>query len=152
VSKNASIIEYVLMATVWWNVLIYNLTLGLLKITILIFYLRLFPYKQFRQWTWATMVFIFAVVSILLGLAVFQCKPIAHFWNKDIAGKCISYDGVVFSAASLIIFTDILIVCLPIPVIRKLNLTSRRKLGVLLMFALGSLYVLVLYEDPIYAS
>lgn len=89
----------------------------------------------------------FVVVSTLLivFLSIFQCTPIPFYWNKDIEGKCLNLPAVAYSGAAVTIASDIFIVILPIPVIKSLNLGWKKKLGVMCMFALGSLYVLHRY-------
>ena len=124
---------------VWWSVIVYTVNLGLVKICILIFYLRLFPYDRFRQCTWALIIFVSCTTVVALLLGIFQCTPIAYYWDKDISGTCLSYHSTVYTAAALVIVSDFIIVLLPVPVIKKLNLTRRRKIGVLIMFGLGSL-------------
>lgn len=54
-------------------------------------------------------------------------------------GKCLDLNAVAYSAAVVSIFSDFLIVILPMPLIKSLNLKLKKKIGVMCMFALGSL-------------
>lgn len=68
-----------------------------------------------------------------------QCVPPAAIWNTTIKGKCNDSTAQVYAGAAFAIFEDIVIILLPIRELRNLNLTPKKKLGVMFMFALGSL-------------
>jgi hypothetical protein len=70
-----------------------------------------------------------------------QCVPPASIWNSNIKGKCSNSTALVYSGAAFSILEDIVIILLPIRELKGLNLTRRKKLAVIFMFALGSLYV-----------
>ena len=77
-----------------------------------------------------------AVVSGFLN-----CIPVAKFWDTSIGGFCFSKKALWFSNASVHILTDVAIFVIPIPVLRSLRLPLKQRIGVILIFALGSLYV-----------
>ena len=70
-----------------------------------------------------------------------QCIPIKAVWDFSDKGKCINASAVVFAGAGFSIFEDIVIILLPVPELKRLPLGSRRRLAVIFIFALGSLYV-----------
>lgn len=74
------------------------------------------------------------------SVAVFECKPVAYFWNKKIeGGTCINqnqffrWNGV----ANLLI--DFMILTLTMPLIWSLNLKDRQKASLSAVFLLGTL-------------
>ena len=71
-----------------------------------------------------------------------QCIPVNAVWNLSVKGKCINSNAVVFVGAGFSIFEDVVIILLPVPELKVLHLTLRKRLAVIFMFALGSLYVL----------
>ena len=75
----------------------------------------------------------------LFFTAVFTCTPIKKFWQPDIAGKCINERTLWFTNAGLNIATDFIIFVLPIPVIVRLNLPTRQKVLLGLIFTIGLL-------------
>lgn len=118
---------------------VYVVILGLVKVSILTFYLGVFPHTWFRRTTWGAIIFIGISTATLSFLTIFQCKPVAYFWNKDLHGTCININALAYANSAMSIVQDILIVVLPIPVLIKLQLGRKKKLAVLFMFAVGSL-------------
>jgi hypothetical protein len=122
--------------------------LGLIKLAMVIFYLRLFPYDRFRFAAWASLGFVIATTLAIFFTAVFQCNPIPLYWNKDLKGQCLNINALANAGGAVSISTDVLIVALPIPVISKLRLGWKKKIGVVFMFAVGSLYVTATHLLP----
>jgi hypothetical protein len=121
---------------------LYLASMALTKISILLFYLRIFPNKTFRRLVYGALAL---CVSYMLGFIpaiIFQCTPIPlawKHWDGEHHGKCINLnlEGWI-SAASNIIF-DIIIICLPLHELSKLALNRRKKAGIMLMFLGGGL-------------
>jgi hypothetical protein len=75
----------------WASIVIYNLALFLCKFSILLQYLRIFPYRLFRILNYSLMAFIFAWSCWTVFSAIFFCRPVEYFWDKSIKdGKCLS--------------------------------------------------------------
>lgn len=75
----------------WASIILYNLGLFLTKFSILLQYLRIFPYRTFRILDHYLMAFIFAWSCWTVFSAIFFCKPVAFFWDKSIpGGTCLS--------------------------------------------------------------
>ncbi|CZT11694.1 uncharacterized protein RCO7_08696 [Rhynchosporium graminicola] len=117
---------------------IYVAVLGLVKISILVFYLRVFQLQtSFRIAVWMTIVFVALGTSFISFLTIFQCAPIAFFWDLDLKGKCLNINALAYANSGLSIVQDLVIVLLPIRVVWQLNMEGRKKLSVAFMFALG---------------
>lgn len=108
----------------------------------LLLFLRIFPGERFRFFTKIALVWM-ALHAFALSLAVtFQCIPVSAVWNMSIKGRCVNSTGLVASAAALSLFEDIVIILFPIGELKRLrNLSIRKRLAVIFMFALGSLCV-----------
>lgn len=66
----------------------------------------------------------------------------AYFWDKDIkGGTCRDLNAISYANTSMSIIQDLLIITLPIPIVVKMNMDWKKKIGVAFMFALGGLYV-----------
>jgi hypothetical protein len=79
------------MKPFWASIVIYNLALFLTKFSILLQYLRIFPYRLFRILCLSLMAFIFAWSCWTIIGAIFFCRPVEYFWDKTIPnGKCFS--------------------------------------------------------------
>jgi len=135
-------LELSLIVSVYIAAIFYVFILGLVKISILLFYLRLFPYEKFRYAVFAALFFVIGTTISLTFISIFQCTPIQFFWNKDVQGKCLNLNDMAYLANAFTISSDFLILVLPVPVIAKLRLGLSKKLGAMLMFAIGGLYVI----------
>lgn len=112
------------------------------KQSYLCFYLRIFPHKEFRLWVWVCM---FLVFGYWLGsmLQIFLiCAPFEMNWNPTIpGGHCASYN-VAFTAIGCVnMVTDLIIMFLPLPFIRNLQMAVGTKIGLYIIFLIGLLYV-----------
>lgn len=120
----------------------YFFQVACLKVTLLFFYIKIFPFQEVRRLLWGTLIFtaIFGITFTLVG--VFQCQPISYYWTKwdgEHTGKCVSIDAVVWSNAAISIALDIWMLIIPLWQLKHLPLSWLRKLGVALMFVLGTL-------------
>lgn len=74
---------------------------------------------------------------------IFQCTPIAAFWDHSIEGaKCFHNQPWWISYATVQIITDFVLLAMPFRQILKLSMGTTEKLGVALVFGTGGLYVL----------
>ena len=121
---------------------VYKCTINLTKTSICLLYLRIFTtVKWFRKAVGAIMAFVllYAVASIIA--TIFQCSPVSRFWDHSIDGHCINVTRFWYANAAASIFSDFVILFLPMPVVRDLQLPSRQRWGLALVFGLGILYV-----------
>jgi hypothetical protein len=70
---------------------------------------------------------------------IFQCKPVAYFWDRDIKGSSIDINELAYVNSGMSMLQDVIVVSLPIPIISTLNMSLQKKVGVTIMFALGVL-------------
>ncbi|KAL5313541.1 hypothetical protein ACEPPN_017961 [Leptodophora sp. 'Broadleaf-Isolate-01'] len=128
---------------------IYVAVLGLVKISILTFYLRIFQLQiPFRIAVYTTIVFIVLGSASISFSTIFQCRPIAYFWDKDLHGKCLDVNALAYANSGLSIVQDFLIIGLPIRVVWNMNLDRKKKWSVAFMFALGGLYLTSFLVPP----
>ncbi|KAH8591908.1 hypothetical protein B0O99DRAFT_744136 [Bisporella sp. PMI_857] len=126
------------------NGVFYGLSFLLVKVSILLLYLRLSPYYLFRIAVWVVMVTT-AVYSVLGSFAfLFNCQPIAKTWDITITdGKCINVAKIAMTHASLSIVTDIAMLILPIALARKLKLPIKQRVGLAGIFMAGTFVCIV---------
>lgn len=73
---------------------------------------------------------------------VFQCTPIAAFWDRTIPGaRCFKNEPWWISYATVQITTDFMLLAMPFRQILSLSMGRAEKLGVALVFGTGGLYV-----------
>lgn len=122
--------------------IMYFLLQTTLKLTLVFFYLRIFPAAEFRRTLWGTVAFITAYGITFVLVAVFQCQPISYFWTKwdhEHEGKCASINAITWSSAAINIAMDFWILGLPLTQLRKMSLDWRKKIAIGLMFSAGIL-------------
>ncbi|KAF3042926.1 hypothetical protein E8E12_007130 [Didymella heteroderae] len=112
------------------------------KVAILSLYSRLFPdfIKWFRWSVRGMIAFMFLHGLVFFLLVVFQCLPINSIWDKTITdAKCLPVSAVIgFTGAGLSIVEDFIILLLPLPVVWKLQMSTKKKIGVILLISVGS--------------
>ncbi|KAF2877246.1 hypothetical protein BDV95DRAFT_468720, partial [Massariosphaeria phaeospora] len=152
---NISIGIYVSIST-------YCASIGLTKIAILVQYQRVFPTRKFQIWCWSFIAIIVAYTMASVLACIFVCWPVQKYWKPEIEGKCINTFASWFANAAINIVTDFMIIILPMPVVRNLQLAKRQKMLLLGVFAFGiivciisivrlnSLRVITQSRDPAY--
>lgn len=105
----------------------------------LFFYLRLAPHPTYRKVCFSTIGYIAVSSTIITLINLFHCNPVRGGWDHDpaLGAKC--YDPSIFYYvySSLNVVTDILLVVIPIPILLKLQLPPKVKIGLVVMFAGG---------------
>ncbi|RSM05306.1 hypothetical protein CEP52_006334 [Fusarium oligoseptatum] len=130
--------EIVMMAK--WLVVaevLYAWNLGWTKLSLLLMYYRIFRVPYFKKMAWIVSTFVFAWVICITFLFIFICIPVEKLWYPDIPGRCINQVGTWIANAASTIFTDVVILMLPLPPIWKLQLGRSEKIGLTTAFALG---------------
>jgi len=117
------------------------------KVSILCFYLRIFPNPYFRHTTYAVMAWVVASGIVFLFLQIFQCLPLNFIWEGWISdglneSRCLNVNLLAYVAGAFSIAQDIVVLALPIPLLVKLNVSIRSRVEVILMFSLG-IFVLI---------
>jgi hypothetical protein len=124
--------------------LLYITALALTKVSILFFYLKVFPKRSVR-----ISVYVLIGLNILYNLSyvlilVFQCNPINGAWlgwTGEYTGKCISINILGWSAAAINIALDLATIILPLPELYRLSMSYKKKAQIMIMFTIGFLYV-----------
>ncbi|KAL7660781.1 hypothetical protein ACMYSQ_000225 [Aspergillus niger] len=113
-------------------------SLALVKISILLFYARIFVTRPFRIATY-TFVAVLACWGIAIAVAQLLCaSPINAAWDPY-AVNPLRYNYNAFSEAfaGMSMVFDIIVLCFPIPAVYRLQMSTRQKLQVMGIFWLG---------------
>lgn len=114
------------------------------NISILCLYRRLFDTRKFRCISLAMIIFnVCWFIPSFLG-EVLVCLPVQSIWNPLIHGSCIWYSTFWLVVLVVELVIDVILVVLPLREIAKLKLSTRNKVMLSVVFALGGLYVLLL--------
>jgi len=88
---------------------LYFLQVCLLKLSLLLFYLRIFPATRTRKIVWGTI-----IINVSYGAAftlggIFQCHPISYYWTSWDGlhqGRCLNLNGMAWANAIISILLD----------------------------------------------
>ena len=122
--------------------ILYFLQVGLVKISILFFLLRIFPRPTTRKLLYGTLIFtaLWTVAFILGG--VLQCQPPSFYWmswDTKNQKRCLNFSALNWANSLLSIALDTWMLVIPLYEVIHLQLSWRRKLSVSLMFCVGTL-------------
>ncbi|KAJ6139958.1 hypothetical protein N7471_006444, partial [Penicillium samsonianum] len=140
--------------------IIYTLISGLIKVSICLLYLRVFP--NIRVICLGTIAFVTAMSVAIILATIFQCSPIDAVYNEQKYKHYTCFASIPFwyATAALSLVTDIWILLLPLKTVLGLHLGTRKKVIVAGLLSLGSfaciasivrmVYIVRLYQssDP----
>ena len=123
--------------------MIYSPAIFLAKLSILLQFRRLFDVARtgkthiaIHVLIWANFWFYFPY----LGATVFQCVPRAKIWDIFITtGGCINLKAAFIAASAINVVSDFSILLLPLYRIQQLKIATKKKIGVMSIFAVGLL-------------
>lgn len=115
---------------------------GLVKLSILALYLRIFnvlKYIRLGAWTLIILDLIWLIsVTVAHGL---ECTPVAKIWDNNLPGHCLNTVALFMIGSIIDVVMDFLILLLPLPAIMRLQMGLHKKISLVVIFALGGLYV-----------
>lgn len=123
--------------------MIYATAVTCTKASIIMFYGRIFNFR------WMLGICLFLVIgywiTIIVTIAV-ACRPLSFFWLKytdptTAKGVCIDVPTFFFGNGIGAMLIDVIILCMPIPIIYRLQMPLSQKIAVMGILLLGSLYV-----------
>ena len=124
--------------------IVFTIGINLTKLSILTFYLRLFPVGvvsiHLHRLIYVGMgVTILAMIGSLIG-AIFQCNPIERFWTYNMEGYCYPTYPLHLSTAIINSITDVYCVIVPLGEIFGLTRIEKRgKYVIITCFSLGAM-------------
>ncbi|CAI7577610.1 unnamed protein product [Penicillium glandicola] len=158
----AQLSEYDLRRQLFWlwiSVPFYNVTLILAKLSALTLFIRVFRPRRFLLAAYILMGCLVIAGLWMIFSGFIYCIPTRAFWDLSPEfhrAHCLHDAPVWFTNAGIQIFTDLLILALPMPLLWMLQLPKRKKWGVVVVFSLGILVVITssvrLYELNVMVS
>jgi hypothetical protein len=110
------------------------------KMSFIFLYLDIFPNRKFQIICHVINASIVAAMIAFTLVTAFQCQPIAYYWDKTIpGGVCINAPAFWYGHAGWNTATDIVVLILPIPVIKSLQMGRNQKAALIGVFGLGAL-------------
>lgn len=125
------------------NLLVCHFVFGLVKISVLLFYKRIFDTPRFRMLANTLMIITMAWMLATLAALLLAATPISRFWTTSPTEKHtimkIKLAAFVAATAGIDLSLDIIIIALPLPQIRGLHIDRRKKIAISAVFLLGAL-------------
>lgn len=115
-----------------------QIPLTAVKISILVFYKRIFNINTFRRVVIGTIGLVASWGTIIFLLLLFLYDPIDAAWGASIGRPSYDVAKLGYGQMGSSIALDVLL-CLPVPRIYRLHLDRKRKIAVMLIFWLGAL-------------
>ncbi|KAK5130762.1 hypothetical protein LTR08_001707 [Meristemomyces frigidus] len=128
------------LQTWYYDEIMYLIALALIKISLIMTYLRIFPNKQFRTLAYVLIAAFTAYMIAYVVVTIVQCTPIPYAWTQwdgEHAGVCRHINAQVWCAAALNIIMDLIVVVMPMPLLWQMHMNTRKKLLIMLMFGMG---------------
>ncbi|TDZ10312.1 Satratoxin biosynthesis SC1 cluster protein 4 [Colletotrichum sidae] len=119
------------------NPILYGVATALVKSSILALYAAIFPQRGFHYW-----VYLVSAVNLLNAVAIvlvscLQCRPLEALWDLSVTGVCINFSYFSVFNSSFNFLLDVVILLTPLPLVRQLNSSRRKKILLTINFALG---------------
>ncbi|CVK85960.1 related to integral membrane protein [Fusarium mangiferae] len=125
----------------------YATSLALVKLSILAFFLRIFPDQRFRIIVRWTTIFILVMCPLYLALILAQRRPLDLFWNgwrdKNPRGVMLSGNLIGITHGAWNVALDIWMMILPMTQLLKIGIKLKKKIGVIAMFGVGLFLTIV---------
>ncbi|KAI1109899.1 hypothetical protein F5Y14DRAFT_466260 [Nemania sp. NC0429] len=125
----------------WVEELLFGAVLTSVKLSILWFYYTIFSVDR----TFRRSIIIAAAICIVWFIVaefviIFQCHPVKAFWTTSLfSNSCLDTTKVLFGYELTNFFIDVLILCIPISAVRKLQMSKWKRIAVTGVFLMGGL-------------
>lgn len=119
--------------------IIFAITIALVKTSTLILYKRIFLTKHFHLACHVMMALTAGWLITSIFGEVFSSKPVSKGPDNSVGPFIINYTGFLLSMTAINMVLDVMVVCMPLSVIRALQMSSARKVQVSGIFLLGLL-------------
>jgi hypothetical protein len=125
------------------NYILYGVIIMLLKAAILMEWTHLFVPLGIHNGFWLTC-HLTLWVNVMFYIACtivenFSCAPREKIWNKLIDGHCVNNPALIMSSGILNLVSDFVVFALPQKIIWSLTISTRKRVGICLLFATGAL-------------
>ena len=120
------------------------LAFGVIKMSVLLLYRRLFVGRSFNYYSLVMCAVIFLWSVGFFFAFAFQCGvDLSSSWTSAQATKqkCVDIIALYLGYAVSDVLTDVLVLATPIPIVWKLQMSFSNKIGLTCIFLLGTLWV-----------
>jgi hypothetical protein len=125
---------------VWFSGTCHHISLTFTKISLLLFYRRVFQNFRFRQLADGLLM---AVILFGIGYLIFylaQCRPTQYYWqrvNPGAKGNCSNPKIALLVFGVFVAVMDFLVLLLPLRISHALHVPFKRKFQIVVLFIIG---------------
>lgn len=132
------------------HLILYNPATALAKISILLLYRRIFPNPRLLIVLWTVGAFVVCYCTAQFFVLLIQCRPIRAAWDPTVPNPtCIRVNTTYIIIGAFNALTDIVTLCIPMPMLWRLQISRERKAQLIGMFMLGGFVCVVsIYRVP----
>lgn len=114
------------------------------KVSVLIFLLSIGGTNRWLRWVLHGNLVLIVTSTIAFTVVIWmQCTPVEGNWNPFVPGrKCIElqkFMDATYVLSAITIFTDFICALMPLPIIWRLNLSTKTRIGIMSVIGLGLL-------------
>ncbi|KAF2687595.1 hypothetical protein K458DRAFT_484867 [Lentithecium fluviatile CBS 122367] len=120
----------------YFGVIIAHISYGLVKLSVLQFYKRIFVTPTFQLSANIMLIIVFLFMLTATITQIFSAWPISNWWTLG-KNYTINYGAFITSFAAIDLVLDIIILSLPVPVIHKLHVNRQKKFLLVGVFWMG---------------
>ncbi|KAI1776203.1 hypothetical protein F4818DRAFT_374246 [Hypoxylon cercidicola] len=129
------------LQTLWISPPLWGLSSALIKMSIVASYLRIWSSKKFKLLC-RLLLLLIAVFGLTLFLGgVLACVPVRLSWQppgaRD-ARRCIDLPRFMFATSTLNTAVDLLVLAVPVPLVRRLQIARKQRIALLAVFTVGA--------------
>ena len=123
--------------------MLYILGIMFAKVSLLMLFLAIFSIKRWFRWfCYGMMAFVVAYSLLFFIMLATYCNPPEMTW-KSIGwtkpGKCLDVPKMYWANGGLNIVTDVVLMIMPLPLVFKLQMSTRKKWGLAVILGTASL-------------
>ncbi|KAL9092442.1 MAG: hypothetical protein Q9159_000789 [Coniocarpon cinnabarinum] len=104
------------------------------KISLLLFYLRVFIGRKVRFSIWLMMAIVVLEMLAFLIAAILYCIPVPYYWHRQGSGHCFDADTFYRATSGIKVVLDLGLVLLPLYPLWQLQVSTLKKVGLSCVF------------------
>ncbi|KAK3701660.1 hypothetical protein LTR37_015312 [Vermiconidia calcicola] len=121
--------------------LTFTLAATFTRLSLISFYYRLIKDSGVKWFSWVlhvSMAYTIAVCVKFVALTIWLCSPVESYWIfPPIAGHCLSEGKTMLGGGIINSVSDLLTTILPIPLVMRLQMPLKQRIGVCVLLCLG---------------
>jgi len=137
------------------DILLCSAVYGLLKISLVLFYKRVFAIQRFRLWANVVIVIVILFIITAFLTLILSVHGVVGFWDTppELQGTQfdMNFGAMILAMTCIDMVLDMVVLSLPLPVISSLHINTRKKIMVSGIFLIGAFCLIASSLRVVYA-